>query len=86
MGSNVFSNTGEAGIFFDDALDTARSKAAVVAVLARLAGIFGVIKEEGGEGIVASREIISDAAGGGFVDKNRAVFATFTADDEFATI
>ena len=44
----MFSDAGEASIFFDDALDAARSEAAEVAVLRNGAGVFGIIKEKCG--------------------------------------
>ena len=82
----MFGDAGFFGVFFDNTLDRARSEAAVVAVLGRDTGIFGVIEEEGGEGIVADGEIIFDAGSGGLVDENRAVFAAFAADDELAAV
>ena len=48
--------------------------------------VFAVVEEEGGEGIGASVEVILDAFGCGFGDKNGAVFLTFAADDKFATV
>ena len=41
----MFGDTGEAGVFFDDALDGARGEAAVVAILGRDTGIFGIIEK-----------------------------------------
>ena len=45
--SDMLGNAGEAGVFFNHALDTAWGEAAEIAVLTRGAGIFRIIKEEG---------------------------------------
>ena len=73
MGSDMLGNAGEAGVFFNHALDAAWGEAAEIAVLTRGAGIFGIVEEKGGEGIMTDAEVIFDPGGGGFVDENRAV-------------
>lgn len=84
VGSDMFSNASEAGVFFNHALDGARSEAAEIAILTREARVFGIIKEEGGERIMADTEVVFYPGGGRLVDENRTVFTTFAADDELA--
>ena len=74
MRGNVLGNACEASVFFYNTLDAARSEAAIVAIRRGGAGVFRVIQKQGWQGIVADGEIIFDARGGGFVNKNRAVF------------
>ena len=82
----MLGDAGEASIFFNHTLDAARGKAAEIAVLTRGAGIFGIVEEKGGEGIMTDTEVIFDPGGGGFVDENRAVFTAFAADNELAAV
>lgn len=86
VGGDIFSNTGEAGVFFDDALDGARGETAKIAGVINGLEVFAVVKKKGGEGIGARVEIITDAVGGGFGDEDGAIFFAFTADDEFTTV
>ena len=82
----MLSNAGQAGIFFNYSFDAPCSHTAIIAGSIGSLKVARIIKEEGGEGIVADTEIILYPRGGGFIDENRAVFTAFTADDEFATL
>ena len=82
---DVLSDTGEASVFFDDTLNTARGDAAVVARRVGIAGVFGIIKKKWGERIGASIKIILNTVGGRATDENRAVFAAFATHHELAT-
>ena len=86
MRSDVLSNAGEAGVFFNHALDRTRGEAAEIAILSGGAGIFRIIEEKSGEGIMADAEVILYPGGGGLVDENWTVLAAFAADDKFATV
>ena len=83
---NVLGDTGHFGVFLDDTLDGARSEAAEVAGSIGGLEIFAIIKEERVERICAGIEVVGEAFGSGDRDEDRAVFATFTADDELATV
>lgn len=85
VGGDVFSNAGEAGVFFDDAGDGTRSDAAVITGGVGIAGIATVVEEERRERISAGIEVVGNAVGGGLADENWAVLAAFAAYHKFAT-
>ena len=85
MWRDVLGDAGEAGVFFDDAFDTAGGDAAVVAGLVNGLGVPRIIEKKSGEGVGAGIEIISNAVGTGLADENGAVFTAFAADHELAT-
>lgn len=86
MGGDVFSDAGGASVFFDDALDGAGGESSEISGGVDGALVFGVVEEEGGEGIVAGGEVVASGFGGGFADEDGAVFFAFAADDELATV
>lgn len=86
VGGDMLSDAGKADIFFEDALDGARSEAAEVAGGGGDLMIAGIIKKEGGEGVSAGGEIIADAGGGGGIDENGAILATFTTNDKLKAV
>lgn len=86
VGGNVLSDAGETGVFFDDAFDRAGSEATEVARSIGLTLTTTVIKEKWGKSVFALVEVGGDPIGGSRGDKNRTIFAAFTADDKFATV
>ncbi len=82
----MFGDAGGAGVFFYDALDGAGGESSKISRGVDGVEVFGVVEEEGGEGIVADGEVILGGAGGGFGDENRAVFFALAANDEFAAV
>lgn len=83
--SNVFSNSGSAGVFFYNALNRAGSEATVVSGSVGRREIMGVVKEEGWKGVRTSGEVFFDAVGGSLGNENWTVLLAFAADDKFAT-
>ena len=86
VGGDMFVDAGSTGVFFDNALDGAGGKTTKIARSVDGAEIFGIIKEKGRERIGANIKIILSSFGGGFRDKDRAVFLAFAADDKLATL
>ena len=84
--SNVFSNSGSAGVFFYNALDGAGGEAAIISGSVGRREIMRVVKEEGRKGVGTSGEIFFDAVGGGLGNEDGTVFLAFAADDKFATL
>ena len=84
--ADVLGDAGKAGVFFDDAFDAAGGDAAEIAGSVWVASVFRIVEKKWGEGIGASIKIIANAIGGGFADENRAIFRTFAANYELATI
>lgn len=82
----MLGDTGEFSVFLDDAFDRARGEAAEIAGSVDGIEVFAVVEKKGNERISAGIEIIPDPVGGGFGDEDRAVFAAFAANDEFATV
>ena len=82
----MFGDAGGAGVFFYDALDGAGGESSKISRGVDGVEVFGVVEEEGGEGIVADGEVILGGAGGGFGDENRAVFFALATNDELAAV
>ena len=81
----MFGDAGVASMSLDNALNAARGETAIVARSGRDLEIFGVIKKEGGEAVVAKIEIIFNTVSSGLVDEDRAILFTFAAYNKFAT-
>ena len=84
MRSDMFGDAGVASMSLDDALNAARGETAIVARGGRDLEIFGIIKKEGGEAVVAKIEIIFNAISSGLVDENRTILFALAAYDKFA--
>ena len=82
---DVFGDTGELGIFLNNAFNAARSKAAIIAGAIWYAFVFAIVKEEGRQVVMAGVEVVLDMFGSGAVDENWTIFAALTADHEFFT-
>ena len=86
MGGDVFGDAGGAGAVLDDALDATGREATEIARGVDGLEVAGIVEKEGRELVGAGIEIVGDAGGGGFADKDGAVFLTFATDDEFASV
>ena len=84
MWSDMFGDAGVASMSLDNALNAARGETAIVARSGRDLEIFGVIKKEGGEAVVAKIEIIFNTVSSGLVDENRTILFALAAYDKFA--
>ena len=81
----MFGDAGVASMSLDNALNATGGETAIVARGGRDLEIFGIIKKEGGEAVVAKIEIIFNTISSGLVDENRAILFTFATYDKFAT-
>ncbi len=86
VGGNMLSDAGETGVFFDDTLDRAGSEATEIARSIDFALATAVVKKKWGKGVFALVKVGGNPIGGSRGDKNRTIFAAFTADDKFATV
>ena len=82
----MFSDAGETGIFFNNALDRARAEAAKIASGFRDALVFTVVQKERRKVIVPNAKVIFDVVSGRLGDENRTVFAAFATYNKFATL
>ncbi len=80
---NVLSDAGHASVFLDNAFNGASSETTIIARGVNFLGITTIVEKKWSEGIRAGVKIILNAFSGGGRDKNRAILAAFTADDEF---
>lgn len=83
---DMLSNTSGTGVFFYDTFYGAWGKTTKIARSIGWLKVARIVEKESGERIVTSAEIITDTISGVFGNKNRSVFATFSADDEFTAI
>ena len=84
MWSDMFGDAGVASMSLDDALNTSGGETAIVARGGRDLEIFGIIKKEGGEAVVAKIEIIFNAISSGLVDEDWAILFAFATYNKFA--
>lgn len=84
--SDMFSDAGFFGVFFDNSLDGARSEPAEISRSVYSLLITRVVQKESGEGIMTNTEIVFDGFGGRLGNKNRAVLVAFTTNDKFAAV
>ena len=86
VGGDVLCDAGEAGVFFDNALDGAGGETAVVAGIVNGLEIAGIVEKEGGEVVGTDGEVVLYRFGGGVADEDGAVFLALAADGEFAAV
>jgi len=86
VGRNVFGDAGFFGVFFDEALDGTGGEATIVARGVGGAVVAAIAKEKRSERVGAGGEIFAKAIGGGLRDEDRAIFAAFAANHEFAAV
>lgn len=86
VGGNVLSDAGETGVFFNNSFDRAGSEATEVARSIDFALATAVVKKKWGKSVFSFIEVGGNPIGSSRGDKNRTIFAAFTADDKFATV
>lgn len=86
VGRDVLRDAGGAGVFFDNTLDGAGSETTIVAGGVDGVRVARVVEKEGGQGIIASGEVVASGVGGGLRDEDWPVFLTLAADEKFAAV
>lgn len=84
VGGDVFGDAGKAGIFLDNPFDRTWTESAKIARGVRYILIGRVIEEKSGESVTSGGKVFFKMIGGGLINKDRAVFFTFTANHKLA--
>lgn len=84
VGGDVFGDAGKAGILLNNPFDRTWTEPAKIARGVRYILIGRVIEEKSGKSVTSGGKVFFKMIGSGLINKDRAVFFTFTANHKLA--